>query len=320
MARLRPPGGRAASARLAEVPDEETTDVLAQDQGDNNTEGGPPAEEDASVAFQKQIEALKRSEQAAKDRAEKANREREEAINRAKAREAEVVQLRKTTAESNFEAVSSALAAAQAASMAATNEFAQASEAGDHQAAATAQRKLARAEAEIITLENGKAELQERMKAPPSPPEPDKTSVQADPLASFPPKAQAYLRSHPQYLNDPVLNAKINYHHQQLIKEGYEAYSDDYIDRISEMMDPKEVVTTKDDDDGGNPPTGRASVSAPVSREAPTSSGTTRDGRITLTALQKEAAKIAGITEVEYAKNLQRLRAEKANGNYTGGQ
>ena len=32
MPRLKPPPGRVASARVLEVPDEETTDVLAQDQ------------------------------------------------------------------------------------------------------------------------------------------------------------------------------------------------------------------------------------------------------------------------------------------------
>ena len=59
-------------------------------------------------------------------------------------------------------------------------------------------------------------------------------------------------------------------------------------------------------------------MSAPVTRQAPGSSGNSNSGRITLTLAQKEAAKTAGITEVEYAKGVQRLAQEKANGNYGG--
>jgi hypothetical protein len=317
MPRLKPPPGRNASARVAEVPDNETTDVLAQDQ-DNEIviEDNSPQEEDASVAFQKQIDALKRSEQAARERAEQANREREEAITRAKAREAEVNQLRKTTVESQVEAISSSLAAANSAAMAAQHELAQAIEEANVQAQVAAHRKLAKAEADIATLEAGKAELEERAKAPVV----EAPQERSDPLAALPPNAQALLRARPDYMSNPRLNAKLNAIHYDLLDEGYEAYSDEYIEIIRERMEPKRKAPVEEPEEEDVQPQRRATVSAPVSREAPVTSSGERPGRITLTALQKEAAKIAGITEVEYAKNLQRLKAEKANGNYTGGQ
>lgn len=63
-------------------------------------------------------------------------------------------------------------------------------------------------------------------------------------------------------------------------------------------------------------------VSAPVSRDTMGtgggSYGDNRPGRVTLSIAQKEAAKIAGISEKEYAENVLRLRAEKAEGNYGG--
>ena len=65
----------------------------------------------------------------------------------------------------------------------------------------------------------------------------------------------------------------------------------------------------------------RSMVSAPVSRESPSWSGgqsTGRNSRITLSPAQKEAARIAGISEVEYARNLLRLQQAKANGHYGG--
>jgi hypothetical protein len=58
-------------------------------------------------------------------------------------------------------------------------------------------------------------------------------------------------------------------------------------------------------------------VSAPVSREVPTASGSRDGGKITLSNEQKEAAKIAGITETEYARQLLRLNGMKASGEYS---
>jgi hypothetical protein len=52
-------------------------------------------------------------------------------------------------------------------------------------------------------------------------------------------------------------------------------------------------------------------VSAPVSREAPSESTGRRASQIRLTVEQREAARMAGITEVEYARQLQRLDAAK---------
>jgi hypothetical protein len=53
------------------------------------------------------------------------------------------------------------------------------------------------------------------------------------------------------------------------------------------------------------------------SREVPSSTGRRdRPGSITLTAEQKSAAKIAGISEVEYCRQLIRLKEAKANGDY----
>ena len=317
MARLRPPGGRVASARAAEVL-EDPTDVLGNPQdnpleGDNELIEAPP-EEDASVAFQKQIDALKRSEQAAKDRADQAIRDREEALSRAKAREAEVTQLRKTTVESQAEAIASALAAAMADAESAQRDLAAAGEAGDFAAQGTAYRRLAKAEANIARLEDGKAELEERAKATPVEQRPQ------DPIEAMdiPPEAKALLREKPQYLTNPRLNAKMNAIHWDLLDEGYESFSSEYIEEIRSRMESKKAPKVEEPEE--EPPQKRGIVSAPVSREAPSSSGTDRPGRITLTVAQKEAAKIAGISEVEYAKNVQRLKAEKANGNYTGGQ
>ena len=58
-------------------------------------------------------------------------------------------------------------------------------------------------------------------------------------------------------------------------------------------------------------------VSAPVSREREIPNGSfERQGRITLTAPQKEAARIAGCSEVVYAAQLGELERRKKDGYY----
>lgn len=63
------------------------------------------------------------------------------------------------------------------------------------------------------------------------------------------------------------------------------------------------------------PVTERSVVSGPVSRESMSWSGRREDrpGQITLSPAQVEAAKIAGVSVVQYAQQLIRLREEKAN-------
>src|SRR3954471_8847941 len=159
MPRLKQPqAGRVASAQVTEAtPESDTTDVLGQTQETEQQEEVVLApEEDASVAIQKQIESLRKSEQVQRERAEQAVQEREQAIQRAKDREAEVVQLKKQTVNSQVEAVSSALAAAQADAEGAQRDYAAAAEIGDIQAQAAAWRRMAKAETAIARLEDGK--------------------------------------------------------------------------------------------------------------------------------------------------------------------
>jgi hypothetical protein len=59
-----------------------------------------------------------------------------------------------------------------------------------------------------------------------------------------------------------------------------------------------------------------AFVSAPVSRETPSAGGSRSNRQIRLTAEEREHARMAGVTEVEYAKQKQRLMDEQAAGRY----
>lgn len=58
-------------------------------------------------------------------------------------------------------------------------------------------------------------------------------------------------------------------------------------------------------------------VSAPVSRQGPAVAGYARNGSITLTPQQVEAANMAGVTPGEYARQLRRYNEMKASGEYS---
>jgi hypothetical protein len=67
----------------------------------------------------------------------------------------------------------------------------------------------------------------------------------------------------------------------------------------------------------------RSVVSAPVSKEWGYSSlqggsGGERSGQVKMSPAMKESARISGISELEYAENVLRLRREKADGHHGG--
>jgi hypothetical protein len=165
-----------------------------------------------------------------------------------------------------------------------------------------------------------------------------------DPLANnpLPESAKNYLRDHPDYMYNPDLNAKIQALHWKLVDEGFEEYSPVYFEELDwRMGQPSSVdapavdkalaiarVRAKaapplDDYDPPVPPLRRGAVSAPPSREVPTSDGgrlgLSSPSQIRLTPEMKHAAAISGISEAEYARQLIRLREAKARGDYPGG-
>jgi hypothetical protein len=177
----------------------------------------------------------------------------------------------------------------------------------------------------------------------PAEPEP----AQAEPKAELvlPDLAKDWLAAHPEYVQDPAANAKAQELHYQLANEGYEPYSVSYfrqmdrrlghkdaLQRILEEARGKAASAPADDDDTGSYDTGnsrivvsepspRAIYSAPPTRSVPTSEGNGSrygESRITLTTEQKTHARIAGISEGEYARNLLRLNEEKRQGRYGG--
>lgn len=280
-------------------------------------------------SLKRQLDDLRRSEQAAKQQADQFAKDRAEAIRQAQERQVQLTQSQYQSSEGRLLAVNNAIVAATAEAEKAQNDLVRAGEEQNFTALADAQRRLARAEARLETLETGKADLEAQVQQQKSLAERQaqwlqqqrqQQAQQGDQLdqTNLPQRAKEWLRAHPEYLNDPRKNAKLQALHWDVKDETGEEFTDRYFTRVEELLGMRKAQQREDYED--DPPVRQerrsAPVSAPVSREAPATSGgkVNSTSQVRLTAAQREAAKLAGITEAEYAKNLIKMNQAKTDG------
>jgi len=163
-------------------------------------------------------------------------------------------------------------------------------------------------------------------------------SADAPPVEmQLPPLAVDWLKRNPRYLESETDNSRLQALHWQVLADdpSLEPYGERYFREIerreNSAPDPQvqeysspgsgnRLRISADVDNVGARSRGSI-VSAAPSREPPSSGGTSRhmsEGKITLSREQKEAAKISGLSEQEYAFQLMRLREAKARGDYQG--
>ncbi len=283
----------------------------------------PPEPDEATLALQKQLADLKKSEELQREYGRRMAQEREDALRQAQAHAAEIEQYKKSSFEQEELTVGSALAAAKAESEKALLDYKNALDAGDTSAQAEAMDKLTDAKANLRLLERGKEEIEQRKKEPPKPVEQLKRTT-GDPIDGYdlPNGEKDWLRAHRDYITDPKKASALKYADEQAAYDGLRPGHSGYLPHIEgtlrtigslpkiEEFDDDPVQTRETDQ--------RASiVSAPVSRETPSSgTGQRQSSKIRLTAEEQEMARVSGITDVEYAKQKQKLAQHKANGDY----
>lgn len=229
-----------------------------------------------------QFDALKSSQEAEKQGREAAQAEAARERQRATAAEAERDKVKTDLSESNVSAVDSALAAAKAEADNYQREQQTAFETGDFKAASDAGRKMAKAEARISLLEEGKANLIERKTEAPK-----REERQAAPPET---KSQAWLRTHPQYaVPDTPLANKATAAHYAALAEGLSVDTDAYIDfcetQLGLKAKPAEKTTERQPENRT-----RAMPGAPVSRDDTPTGGQASPTRVTLTPGEVRAA------------------------------
>lgn len=290
-----------------------------------------PEKQEDTVSLQKQLEDLKRSEEAAVQAGERLAAERAAALKAQEEMAAERDRYRSESSQSQLDAINTAIAAATAEAEGAERDIETAINTGNVKLQVDASRRLAKAEGNLGRLEDGKSELEYRIrvekfqrdhreKVEKKPEQIEKTE-ETDPveMMQVPERAKEWLREHRDFVTDARKNAKLQAAHWDALDEGHKAFSTDYFVAVEKIMGLREA--DKPAKTEKSEPKRTPIVSAPVSRDGPSGSGGGGSKtRVTLTEAQVDAARIAGISPEEYAKQFLKLEEAKKAGLYGEGR
>jgi hypothetical protein len=183
--------------------------------------------------------------------------------------------------------------------------YASAMENGDYTHAAALQEAMARNSAELLQLEQGR----DAMQSAPKPERPVyQPPVSADPVEAFAasctPRSADWVRAHPDYVTNPNLQQQMFAAHNFAVASGNPVDTPAYFAAVERVLgiEPTHEAPRV-------PQRASAPPAAPVSRNV---GGATpgRSTHVTLTAAQREAAAMSGMTDKEYAQSLIKMRRE----------
>lgn len=278
-------------------------------------EGKPEPDSEQESPLARQLEELRNAEALAKQQLVEAQRRERDALRAAAEREVELFRERDRSANAEYESVVNAISALQSEADRAQSDLEASLAANDSRGAAEAQRRLTTASARLVGLEDGKAAWDARREYeranPPRPQPPaDPIEAQIDSMQHLSVKQRDWLKGHRDAMTDQAKNAYLGAAHWDAIRAGHAQDSDAYFQALEEKLGYRQATAATTE--RRSPP-----VSAPVSREAPSlSTGKPSTSRIELTPEQREHARISGVDEFTYAKNLMRLNELKKNGHY----
>jgi len=289
----------------------------------------PPPSDDA---LQRAIDAQKRAEELQRD----AIRQRDEALRRAQERDFELERERSDREDAEYNSVLTAIAAEQAALDKAEADCANAAAAGDWASHAKAQRIIGVASARLDRLEDNKRtfdsrrEVQRTQPAPQRQPTPQQPAGFEQRIAALPAQAQAWLRNHPEFINDTAKNRQIGGVHTYLTEtKGLTAFSDAYFDALDNEFGFKAPPAPQQHQPAPQPQRRSMPMTAPVTRDVPTPSGQRQSSKMTLTEEERQIARASIVDrpdmppmtdaqkEYLYAKKKQQYQTMKANGTYS---
>jgi hypothetical protein len=164
----------------------------------------------------------------------------EETARRAVA-EQEVQTARGEIAETRLSSVNDGIEAAKSEADSANNEYVAALEQGDWKKAGEAQRRMARAEAKILHLDNAKATLETEQAAPRQPPQQPTDPVEAF-ISRCEPNTAAWMRTHMDEArvlatnSNPRRAAKLMAADNDAASEGYVRGSPEYFEHVETFL------------------------------------------------------------------------------------
>lgn len=226
-----------------------------------------------------------------------------------RAREAESVAQRAKVdvTDANYHMVVNAIETVKGRADALKSAYREAMSVGDFDKAAEIQEAIAVNATRLNDLRQGeksmKAELEEAKKAPIKPVEPPRGDLVDQLVERVSPRSADWLKSNRDKLNDERSIRRMFRAHEDAVDESIEPDSDKYFEFIE-----KRLGIRKQQDDAMSVAAKRADPPpppAPVSR-----SGSNRPNVVRLSREQAEMAKMMGMTEADYAKNMLALQKE----------
>jgi len=258
--------------------------------------------------WKEQFEAAKRS-------AEEAETKRVEAERVAQQRADEIDRIQRENLRTKSEVVSAEMLAIKNAiantdheRSDAEQEYVLAMEAGDFKSAAAAQSKMAAIAVKAQRIKEGEAELERRAEA---------AKAQADPLEQYvsqlSPQSASWIRKHPETVSDASKRDQLQRAHYKALGEGIRPDTNEYFQHMDvEMGYAARPAPLDDIVDDPAPARQAPPPAAPVSRGGAAQAPASRNNVIRLTAAQREIAAACGLSDVEYAKQLQAIQRENA--------
>ncbi|MCA6108109.1 hypothetical protein [Bradyrhizobium cenepequi] len=283
---------------LIELPEGMTHIAADVDVPSDKGKKAAPETDDGSKRLQEQLDAALAAQRAEGERAARAEREAAQRRMEADAARARAESLEKDVVTGGLAAAQSDLAAAKA-------DLVRAGEAGDYAAMADAQAKIGRASAQVLALEGGAAEIAERKPAP-APAAPRQVTF-SESVHANPGLMQAekdWMLRNEKAFGDADFNRKLETAYQGAMLNGLVRGSQAYFDHIERATGLKEADAGHDDERDVN-------VSPPVSRREPNGDGKRNSSLVELDPEQRDMARRLGVTDVEFARQVKRMEADK---------
>ena len=272
-----------------------------------------------SSALEKRIQELELAEKTNKEALESERRRADEAQRRQVEYQGQSVQHQRDAEQAQYDAILNAIEASRVESENAQAIIEAAGANGDYKAQAEAYGRLARAAANIAKLEDGKLAYEARIESAKTEPQGDRFE---NAISGMPDNVKTWVRARPEYMTDPRKNSKMQAAHWDALDAGKSFGSQGYLDEVEMILGlkerPKKVEQKEEKDDEDT-----VVMQAPPTRDvASPTTGKPKSSRITLTAMEREMARLsmpdrpAAEAELEYARQKMVMAEHKANGMY----
>lgn len=288
----------------AETPENNKEDELKVEIAEEKTEEKVKVE---AIEPEEGINELKKRLEMEKLARQEAERRAEMAAQQAKIASSE-------TKDANYQLVVNAIETVKGRSDQLKKAYAEAMNVGDYEKAAAIQEAISVNANQLSELKRGKKAMKEQMergtnRSEIQPVTPPRGEIVDQLAASVSPRSAAWLKSQRENIKNERDVRKMFRAHEDAVDDDIEPDTDEYFSFIEQRMGIRAKEASQDESP-------MSAASAPVARKAPpppsapVSRGGQRPNVVRLSRDQVEMAKMMGMTEAEYAKNMVALQRE----------